>query len=163
MRVDAFQNVAGNGSHLQREHALRDHLAGAAAHDADAQHPFALRVDEHLRQAVRDVECHRPAAGAPRELQHFVRHVLLLRVDFREADPGDLGIGEDHGRDTARLPLGRFAEDRFDADAGFGGRLVRQPRFPGHIADGVDVRHRRATLAIDGDEAAFVGLQPRFF
>ena len=36
----------------------------------------------------------------------------------------------------------------------FVGRLVREHRLAGDVADGVDVRHGRAALRVDGDEAA---------
>ena len=52
---------------------------------------------------------HRPAARRPRELQHLVRHVLLLRLRLRQPGPGDLRVGEDDRRDRPRAPLGRLA------------------------------------------------------
>ena len=153
MRVNTLENIACHGSHLDGEYALGDQLPGPGADDSDAQNPFTFRVDEHLRQPVRDVQCHGPATCGPRESQNLVRDVALLGVDLRQPRPGDFRIGKDHRRDGARVPLGRFAEDDFHGHAGLGSRLVRQSRFFAHVADGEDVRHVRTALFVDRDVA----------
>ena len=53
---------------------------------------------------------------------------------------------------------GRFARDHLDGELAFMGRLVGQHRLAGHVADGEEVRHVRAPLCVDLDEALLVQL-----
>jgi hypothetical protein len=83
----------------------------------------------------------------------------LLRFLGGQACAGDLRIGEHHRRDHLRVHLGRLFGDDLGGDLGLARSLVRQHGLPGHVADGEDVGHAGAHLAIHGDEAAR-GLDP---
>ena len=73
-----------------------------------------------------------------------------------EAAPGDLGVGEDHGRHRQRLEGGGLIADGVDRDGGLVARLVREHRLAGDIADGEDVGLGGAALEVGFDETALV-------
>ena len=52
MRMDGQLEVRGVRAHLDREHALRDQLAGAGADQADAEKTLRLGIENQLRQPV---------------------------------------------------------------------------------------------------------------
>ena len=114
-----------------------------------------------LRQAVGPIERRRAPGRRPRILRDLDRDVLLLRVGLGQTGPGQLGIGEDHGGNRARLEHRRLAVNRFDGDARLVRRLVREHRIAGDVADGEDRRLGRAALPVDFDEAALIHLHLR--
>src|SRR5581483_5569398 len=56
---------------------------------------------------------------------------------------------------------GGLSEDCFDSDFTLMGCLVSQHRLPGHVANGVNVLFRRASLLVHADKAFFVQLYLR--
>ena len=110
---------------------------------------LALRIDEPLGQALGAADRLGPAAGGPGELGHLDLAALLLGLGLGQAGPGDLRIGEDHGRDGPGLEDGRLAGQGLDGHLALVGRLVGQHRLAGHVADGQDVRIGRAPLRVD--------------
>jgi concentrative nucleoside transporter, CNT family len=160
MRVDAVGHVAGHRAHLDREDALRDHLARVHADNSHAQHALAPRIDEQLRPSFGAAQRDGAPRGHPGEFDLLVGDVLRLGVVLGQAAPGDLGVGEHHRRDGPRSELRWLAENRFDNHLGFSGRLVGQARLAADIADRQDMRGRSATLWIDFNVTALVELHP---
>ena len=101
----------GDRRHLDRQHALGDHLAGAGADDADAEHALGLRVEDDLGQAVGAADRGGAARTRPTGTS-ALRTAMLSRfgLDLGQAAPGQLGIGEDdrgNRRAARRRPCGR--------------------------------------------------------
>ena len=159
MRVDGQRHVLRRGPHLDGEDAFGDELAGAGTADADAEHALALRVDHQLGDAVGAAERDGAAGCAPGELGDRHLEALLLRVGLGEAGPGDLGIGEHHGRNRRRRELDVLvAGNGIDGHAPLVRRLVRQHRLAGDVTDGVDRGLIGAPALVRHDEAAWIDL-----
>ena len=101
----------------------------------------------------------RPERGE-RELADLDLAARLFGLVLGEAGRRDLRIGEDDGGDGAHVELGLVAGDDLGDDLGLLGRLVREHRLPGDVADRVDAGHVGAQLLVDGDEAALSILTP---
>ena len=93
-------------------------------------------------------------------LRDFDLAALLLGFGFGEPGPRDLRIGEDHGGNRRRLEHRLVPGDRFDGDARFVRRLVRQHRLARDVADREDRRLLGAALEVGLDEALVVDLDP---
>ena len=106
-----------------------------------------------VRPSLRSTVVARPGR-APRELRDLDLDAALLRLGLGEPAPREFGIGEHDRRNRRRLERHLVAGDVLDGNLGVVGRLVREHRVAGDVADRVDVRHRRAALRVDGDEAA---------
>ena len=127
------------------------------ADDVAADHAVGRAIDHELHQhaAVAAGQCrlHRPEvrlvdvdAGKP-----------LARLGLGEPDDADLRLGEHRGRDMDVVDRGRpAAEHRVGEGVAFADRHRREIDPVGDVADGEDVRHRRARIAVDRD-AAIVG------
>ena len=143
------------GAHLDRQHAFGDQLAGARTDDADAEDALGLRIEHELRHAVRPVERERPARRAPGESRdrHLRASASRASVSVRphQASSGSV-------KTTAGIASGSNAAfspgNRFDGDASFVRRLVREHRLADDVADGVDARIRRPPRRVHLDEAA---------
>src|SRR5207249_10641733 len=121
VRVDAQLDVGSESGHFDGQHALGDQLSGADAHDPDAQHAVAFRVDDQLGHALGAVERHGPSGGAPREARDLDGAILLLRLLLREPAPGTFGVGKHHGGYRPRLKSPLPARHRFAGRAASGG------------------------------------------
>ena len=156
MRVDRFGQVAGRGAHFDSHDGLGEDVAGVDAHDADAQDPAAVGIDEQLGRAFGASQRDGLAAGGPGELCDFHFDAFGRGLFFGEPCPGDFGIGKDDGRDGLRLERGRFAQQGLDGHLALVRGLVRQHRLAGHVADGQDVRIGGALVLVGDDETLFI-------
>src|SRR5881396_2898323 len=78
--VDRRREILDGERRLDGERALGDELAGARAHDADAEDAARVRVRDELRQAVASPERQGTAGGRPLALGHLDRATLALRL-----------------------------------------------------------------------------------
>ncbi len=102
---------------------------------------------DQLGQPVRPVERDRAAAAPHGNFATSTSSPSPCAWASVQAAPGDLGIGEDDGRDRLRLEHGLVAGDRLDGHARLVRRLVRQHRLARHVADREDRRARRCGAA----------------
>src|SRR5207245_1384356 len=75
------------------------------------------------------------AACGPWINREFVLAAFLLGLFLGPPAPGDLGIGENDGRDRQPIESDGLAGEHFGGDAAFVCRLVRQHWLTRHIAD----------------------------
>ena len=98
VRVDGVGDVLERGFQGQRQHGLRNQVAGAGADDVYAQDFAVLAVSDDLDQAVGGAESLGPTQRGERE---FARdHVVagLARLALCQSDAGHLGMGERRSR-----------------------------------------------------------------
>ena len=152
--ADVFERRA----HLERDHAFADQRFGLRRDDVHAEQQIALRIADEFDEAVGFVHRARAAARGERKLAdaHFV--AFGFGFFLGEADGRDFRIGVDAVRHRDRIERRRLvAGDHFGRDDALLHRAVREQRLAGDVADREDVRHLRAQLRIDGDEAFVVG------
>ena len=113
-----------------------------------------------VRPSVRPIDVARPEAPHG-NFCDLVGDLVALGLRLGQAAPGQLGIGEDHRRNRARLVGHLVAGDGLDGNLGFVGGLVRQHRLAGDVADGVERRLGGPALRVDDDEALLVDLDAR--
>src|SRR5437899_11851622 len=156
--MDAQRDITGQGSHLDGEHALGDHFAGANTYDSNPENPLRLRVDEQLGHALGAVKRDRAARCGPGKLRDLYVAIFLLRLRLGEAAPGDLGIGKYDCRDCVWLEGDFVPRDGFDRDAAFVRRLVRKHWLADYVADRVDGGIIGLELLIHLNESALADL-----
>src|SRR5690606_5309385 len=153
VRVDRERHVRRIGAHLDGQRDLRDQVARGGTDDATAQYAAGLRVEQELREALRPAERQRAPARAPRNLLLLVRDALGLRPGFRQPGPGDLRVRVGDGRYGPSVERTLLSRRHLGRDLAFVAGLVREHRAAGQVADGEDVRHVRALLLVDLDDA----------
>ena len=124
--------------------------------DVHAEHVVVLLIGDELHEADRLLHALRAAVGGEAERADLVRPAGRFDLFLGLADPGDLGRRVDDGRDRLVVHLGDVARDQLGDHDAFFHALVREHRAADDVADGPDVRHRRAALLVDLDEAALV-------
>src|SRR5579864_1284155 len=154
MRMDAQCNIAGQGSHLNREHALSDQLARTGSYDADAEHALGLRIDDQFRHAVRAINGDGPARCSPGKFRHFDLTAFLLSSSLGQTAPGNFRISENDGGNRVGLECNLVAGDGFNGDTSLVRRLMSQHGLAHDVADGIDGRIVRLQLFVDLNEAA---------
>ena len=117
MRVDGQGYVAGQRRHFDGKHSFSDHLARARADDANAKYAFGMGIEEKLGQAFGPVNRDGAAGGSPGKFSDFDLAIFFLRLRFRQATPGDFGIGEYDRRNGVRFEGNFVSGDGFDRDA----------------------------------------------
>src|SRR5690606_28867087 len=140
---------------------LGDQVAGVRADDAGADQPLRLAVEQQLREPVRAAERQRAPAGGPRERALLVTDAACLRVVLGNADPRDLRVGIRDGRNHSSVEEAFLARRGLGGDLAFVRGLVGEHRRADDVADREDVRHVRAHLPVDLDEAPLVDGDPR--
>lgn len=167
MDGDAGVEVLLGGAHLEGDAEALEHLAGAEAHDVEADDllvgPLAddLVLGGRLVLGVHHGVVHGGEVG--RVDLEAVAAVLLDGLGLREADGADLGVGEDDARD-ARVVEARVGEEGRgpvqalgEAAAGGDGD-GRQLRLAADVAEGEDVVDRGVLEVVDDDVALAVDL-----
>ena len=153
-------DVLERGTHLECDHAFTDQRLGLRCDDVHSEKKIALRVADELDHAVRLV--HRPCPAA-RDQREFPDADLVaggFRLFFGEADRRDFGIGVDAVRNRDRIERRGFvAGDHFGGNDAFFHRFVSEQRCARDVADREHSRNLRATLRVDGEEAALVGCE----
>src|SRR5258708_35689150 len=150
--MDRHANIGREGAHFDGQHTFRDQFARARAHDTDTEHAFRLRIYEQLGETVGPVERDGTTRSGPRELGDGDLATLFLGLRFSQASPCDFGIGEHDRRNCVRLESNFVAGDVFHGGAAFMHCFVRQHRFAGYVADGVDRGFSGLALLVDFDE-----------
>ena len=89
--------------------------------------------------------------------------ILLPRLNFGQADAGDLRVSEDRPRNGAVTEGGDVPARVLCRHFSLTESGVRQLPVPGTVAHGVDVRHDRAPLHVGGDAQSAVELDADFF
>ncbi|KAG1444560.1 hypothetical protein G6F57_017787 [Rhizopus arrhizus] len=120
-----------------------------------------FRVENQLGEALVAAVGNRAAGSRPREHALLDLDALLLGFVFGQADPCHFRIGVGHRRDDARVEERLLAGRGFRRHVAFMHRFVRQHRLADDVANGVDVRHVGAHLAIDRNEATLGDLHAR--
>ena len=156
MRVDRKSDIGGVAAHFDRECRLGDQIARIRADDAGADDSMRLFVEEQLGQAFITPERQRASIRRPRERRLFVLDATRLRVGLGQAHPCDLGIRVGHRRNHARIEESFLAMRHFGCELALVRCLVCQHRLTCDIADRENVRHVRAHLTINRNEAALV-------
>ena len=154
-------DVFGFRAHLDRQRRLGDEVAGVRPDDAAADQALGLLVPQGLGQALVAAERERAAARRPREDRLAVFDPLGLGFRLRQARPGDFRIGVSDRGDRLGVKRGFVSARDLRRDLGLVRGLMRQHRLADDVADGEDVRHVGAHLAVDGDEAALVDRDAR--
>ncbi len=156
VRVDGLADIDGVGAHLDGQADFADHVAGARADDGAADDAMGFRVEDQLGEAVVGAVGDGATGGCPGELGDFDLAPGLLRLCFGQADPGDFGMCVGDAGDHAGVEVGLLACGNLGSDVRFMDGLVRQHGLADDVADGEDVRHVGAHLAVDRDEAALI-------
>ena len=102
VRVDHVGQIGHGGAGFQREGGFGDQIARARANNGGAQKLAGGGIGQDFSDAIAPFEGQCPSTGRPRELGDFGRNAFFRSLGFGEADPGDLRIGENHGRDVRR-------------------------------------------------------------
>src|SRR5712664_4349286 len=154
LRVD---DRPGRGPRLHQGDEDVDQLAGLGADQGRAQHPLGLRIDEDLHLAGGFVRLHRPGDVAEGHAGALEGDAALARLFLRQADPGNLWIGEGRVGDEALEPVpARTAQQDLEEKAVIVPAGVRELRSAEDVADGVDPFGAGPVLAVGDHEALLV-------
>src|SRR4029079_9921222 len=159
VRVDGSLQILCGRLELHREHGLGDQLARDGTDDVHAEDVVVLAVRDQLHEADRLLHALRAAVHCERKRPDLVRPAVLLDLRLGLADPRDLGRRVDDGRNRLVVHLGHMARDELRDHHALFRALVREHRAAHDVADRPDVRHRRAAMRVDVDEAPLVELQ----
>ncbi|OEZ92696.1 hypothetical protein JAB9_46260 [Janthinobacterium sp. HH107] len=124
------------------------------ADDGAADDAVRFRIEQQLGEALGAAVGHGAAGSGPREVALLDLDALGFRFVFRDAGPCHFRIRVGDRRDHLDVEVRLLAGSRFGGHVGFMHSLVRQHRLADQVADGEDVRHVGAHLAVDFDEAA---------
>src|SRR5450830_601080 len=152
--MDGLADVDGIRAHFDRQGDFTDHVAGMRADDAAADDAMCLSIEQQLGETFRTTVGNGATGGGPREVALLELDALGLGFVFGDADPCHFRIGVGHRGNHAGVEMALLACRSFCRDVRFVHRLVRQHRLADQIADGKNVRHVGAHLAVDRDEAA---------
>ena len=130
---------------------LGDEVAGVRSDNAAADQALGLIVPQGLGQALVATERERAAARRPRKDGLAVFDPFRLGFRLRQARPGDFRIGVSNRGDGLGVKRGFVSARDFRRDLGLVRGLMRQHRLADDVADGEDVRHIGAHLAVDGE------------
>ena len=122
---------------------------------APSSRPLA-RFEQHLGQTLAAADAERAPARRPREGRLVDVDSSFSGLGLGESRPRDLGIGVRHGRNRQRVEARLVSRTHLRRHLALVGRLVGEHRRSDDVADGEDVRHVGALLAVDGNEAVLV-------
>ena len=163
MRMDGQADVGDFGLHLDGKCGFGNQVAGMRTDDADADDAMRGLVVQHLGEAFGATDADGTTRRRPREHALAVSDAFRLRFGFGESDPGDFRIGVGHARDHPRDEFALVAAGILRSNFRFVRGLVREHRLADDVTDREDVRHVRAHLLVDGDEAACIDVHTRRF
>src|SRR5215217_6940988 len=119
-----------------------------------ADHTVAVGVDNELHQNARIAARHGGLHWLEIGFVNIDLAELRARLRFGQAHRADLRLREDGCGNVGMIDLDRsFAEHGIGKRVTLADRNRRQVQPVGHVADGVDVGHRCAREAIDGNSA----------
>ncbi|MNM47828.1 hypothetical protein D3C81_588020 [compost metagenome] len=131
------------------------------ADDGAADDAVRFRIEQQLGEAFGAAVGHGAARSCPREVALLDLDALGFRFIFRGAGPCHFRVRVGDRRDHLDVEVRLLAGSRFRCNVGFMHGLVRQHRLAHQVADGEDVRHVGAHLAVDVDETAIRHLHAR--
>ena len=123
------------------------------ADDGAADDAVRFRIEQQLGETFGAAVGHGAARGGPREVALLDLDALGFRFVFRDAGPCHFRVRVGDRWNHLDVEVRLLAGGSFRCHVGFMHGLVRQHRLAHQIADGEDVRHVGAHLAVDVDEA----------
>src|SRR5688572_10640857 len=149
-------DVLGRGGELHCEHGFGDQLAGHGPDDMHAEHIVVLAIGDQLHHPGRLLHAFRATVRREAERADLVWPARFFDLLLGLAAPGDLGRRVDDGGSRAVVHLGYMARDELGHHDALFHAFVRQHRPADDVTNGPYIRHGRAAMLVDLDEAALV-------
>jgi hypothetical protein len=156
-------DVFSTGTIFNRKHTLRNHFTRIRPDNMDTQDLVGLSFGQELDESLRVQICLCPRIGTEHELPNFVLDSFRLQVLFRLADPRNLRVGVDNGRDGIVIDVPVPGLDVLNRSDAFFFRLVGKHGTKRNIADAFDVLLRSGELIVDDDATSVVEFNARGF
>lgn len=160
--MDGHTYVSRQRAHLDGQHTFSDQFSSARADDADTEHALSFGINEQFGETFGTIDGGGASGSGPWKFRDGDFAPLFIGLRLGQSSPGDFGIGEDNGGNRIRFEGDFVAGDGFDGGASFMHGFVREHRFSGDVADGVNCRIGSLPLPVDFDESLLIDFDLRF-